>query len=104
MAKSLIQKYYMEPLNNDSHISIAMPDGTSCRAFIDFDVYNTDYEGGKIIRLQYEAIGSLFLIVAAHKNPTGKAAQTLKKLEAIYTGEIASDLSDNPPLTATSID
>jgi hypothetical protein len=88
------------PEDNDSHISIAMPDGTSCRAFIDFAVYNTDYEGGKIIRLDYEALGSLCLIVAAHKDPTGKAAKVLNKFESIYTGDILTDLPHSPPRTA----
>lgn len=52
--------------DNDSHISIEMQDGTSCRAFIDFAVYNTDEEGGKIIRLDYKNFVQMAVMVATH--------------------------------------
>ncbi len=61
---------------DDSHISIEMLDGTTCRAFIDFAVYNTDYEGGKIIRLDYKNFVQMAVIVATHQ----KRRQTLTDL------------------------
>jgi hypothetical protein len=53
---------------DEAHISIAMPDGTRVRAYIDFDVYNTDNEGGKIISLDFAAFEELLKSVEAHRN------------------------------------
>ena len=51
---------------HDSHISIAMPDGTTCRAYVPFQVYSTD-EGGEIVRLDYAVFVRLGVIVASNR-------------------------------------
>jgi hypothetical protein len=48
-----------------SHFSIAMPDGTTCRAYVPFQVYSTD-EGGEIVRLDYAVFVRLAAIVATN--------------------------------------
>ena len=48
----------------DSHISIAMPEGTTCRAYVPFQVYSSD-DGGEIVRLDFDVfvrLASLALI------------------------------------------
>jgi hypothetical protein len=37
----------------ESHFSIAMPDGTTCRAYVPFEVYASNDEGGEIVRLDF---------------------------------------------------
>jgi hypothetical protein len=49
-----------------SHISIAMPDGTTCRAFIQFQVYSND-EGGEIVRMDFDTFIRLGVIVASNR-------------------------------------
>jgi hypothetical protein len=51
---------------NDSHISIAMPDGTTCRAYLPFQVYSTD-DGGEIVRMDYSAFVPLAVMVATQQ-------------------------------------
>ena len=46
----------------DSHISIAMPEGTTCRAYIPFQVYSSD-DGGEIVRLDYKDFIELATVV-----------------------------------------
>jgi hypothetical protein len=65
--------------DHDSHISISMPDGTTVRSYIPFQVYATD-EGGQIVRLDFAAFTSLALIVGSHLDPTGAAAQVIKSI------------------------
>ena len=59
----------------DSHISIAMPEGTTCRAYIPFQVYSSD-DGGEIVRLDYKDFIELATIVAVDR----KQRQTLTDL------------------------
>jgi hypothetical protein len=61
----------------DSHISIAMPDGTTCRVYIPFQVYAGD-DGGEIVRFGITSFTALAMSVEAHLNPTGQAAAVLK--------------------------
>jgi hypothetical protein len=49
-----------------SHFSIAMPDGTTCRAYVPFQVYSTD-EGGEIVRLDFANFVKLGAIVASNR-------------------------------------
>jgi hypothetical protein len=85
--------------DQDSHISIAMPDGTTCRAFIDFTIY-PDLLYGDIVRLEYEALGSLFLIVSAHKDPNGKAAKILAEMtDKVRQSEVLTNLPHSPART-----
>jgi hypothetical protein len=49
-----------------SHFSIAMPDGTTCRAYVPFQVYSTD-EGGEIVRLDFADFVRLGVIVASNR-------------------------------------
>jgi hypothetical protein len=60
----------------DSHISIAMPDGTTCRAYIPFQVYSSD-EGGEIVRLDFAVFVRLATVVAANRK---KSRQVLTDL------------------------
>lgn len=57
-----------------------MPDGTTCRAFVPFQVYAADAEGGEIVRIGFTSFGTLAMIIEAHLNPTGKAAEILNSI------------------------
>jgi hypothetical protein len=86
-------------IDNDSHISIEMPNGTTCRAFINFTVYPDPYYGD-IIRLDYDAVKSLFLIVSAHKDPNGKAAKILSSMtDKVRRSEVLTKLPHSPERT-----
>ena len=50
----------------DSHISIAMPEGTTCRAYIPFQVYSSD-DGGEIVRLDFKDFVQLSIVVATNR-------------------------------------
>ena len=50
----------------DSHISIAMPEGTTCRAYIPFQVYSSD-DGGEIVRLDFKDFVQLSIAVATNR-------------------------------------
>ena len=50
----------------DSHISIAMPEGTRYRTYIPFDVYSSD-DGGKIITLEFKDFVQLSIAVATNR-------------------------------------
>jgi hypothetical protein len=60
----------------DSHISIAMPDGTTCRAFVPFQVYSSD-DGGEIVRFDFSVFTKLAAIVASNRKTM---SQTLTDL------------------------
>ena len=60
----------------DSHISIAMPEGTTCRAYIPFQVYSSD-DGGEIVRLDYKDFIELATVVAEDRK---QLRQTLTDL------------------------
>jgi hypothetical protein len=49
----------------DSHISIAMPDGETCRAFFPFQVYSTE-DGGEIVRFSWDGVNKLTDAIEAH--------------------------------------
>jgi hypothetical protein len=53
-------------IDNDSHISIGMPEGTTCRAYIPFEVYSSD-DGGKIVRLDFAVFVHLATVVATNR-------------------------------------
>ena len=54
-------------IDNDSHISIELPDGSSFRSFIDFQVYNSDDYEGKIVRLEYSSFVQMATMLVAHQ-------------------------------------
>jgi hypothetical protein len=51
----------------ESHFSIAMPDGTTCRAYVPFEVYASNDEGGEIVRLDFADFVRLGVIVASNR-------------------------------------
>jgi hypothetical protein len=64
-------------IDNDSHISIELPDGSSFRSFIDFQVYNSNDFGGKIVRLEYQSFVQMAVMLVAHQK---RSTQTLTDL------------------------
>jgi hypothetical protein len=84
----------------DSHISIAMPDGTTCRAFIPFEVYASDDDGGEIVRIGFTSFGHIAMCVEAHLNPTGQAAEILNSIPKFNKPrEVLTDLPHSPART-----
>ncbi len=65
------------PDRSQSHISIAMPDGTTCRAFITFEVYASDDVDGEIVRMDFVNFARLATIVATNR---ARARQVLTDL------------------------
>ena len=59
----------------DSHISIAMPEGTTCRAYIPFQVYSSD-DGGEIVRLDFKDFVQLSKAVVAENRKQLRQALT----------------------------
>ena len=68
----------------DSHISIAMPEGTTCRAYVPFQVYSSD-DGGEIVRLDFKNFIELATVIAEDR----------KQLRQVLT-----DLPHSPERTA----
>jgi hypothetical protein len=81
--------------DTDPHISIAMPDGTTCRAFIPFQVYASDDDGGEIIRIGFTSFGHIAMVVEAHLNPTGQAAEILNSIPP-FPNQPRQTLTDLP--------
>jgi hypothetical protein len=52
-------------IDKDSHFSIAMPNGDTCRIYTHFHVYATD-EGGEIVRFNCVVLKQICDAVAAH--------------------------------------
>ena len=67
----------------DSHISIAMPEGTTCRAYIPFQIYSSD-DGGEIVRLDFKDFVQLSIVVATNRKQR----------------QVLSDLPHSPDRTA----
>jgi hypothetical protein len=51
---------------DESHMSIAMPDGSTCRAYFPFQVYSTDDGSGEIVRFSWAGITKLNEAIEAH--------------------------------------
>jgi hypothetical protein len=51
---------------DEAHISIAMPDGSTCRAYFPFQVYSTDDGSGEIVRFSWAGINKLNDAIKAH--------------------------------------
>jgi hypothetical protein len=51
---------------DEAHISIAMPDGSTCRAYFPFQVYSTDDGSGEIVRFSWAGINKLNDALEAH--------------------------------------
>jgi hypothetical protein len=84
----------------DSHISIAMADGTTCRVYIPFQVYAGD-DGGEIVRFGITSFTALAMSIEAHLNPTGQAAQILNANPSFPNKprEVLTDLPHSPART-----
>lgn len=86
-------------IDNDSHISIAMPDGETCRAFFPFQVYSTD-DGGKIVRFSWEGVNKLNEVIEAHLKRDGvRLIESPHLPELIETREVLTDLPHSPERT-----
>jgi hypothetical protein len=82
-----------------SHISIAMPDGTTCNAFIQFQVYSND-EGGKIVRFSSGELLRLYEAIEAHCKGHGvRSIESPYLPEAIELRETLTDLPHSPQRT-----
>jgi hypothetical protein len=80
---------------SEPHISIAMPDGTTCRAYVPFEVYAADADGGEIVRIGFNSFGHIAMVVEAHLNPTGKAAEILNSIPP-FPNQPRQTLTDLP--------
>jgi hypothetical protein len=49
----------------DSHFSIAMPNGDTCRIYTPFQVYATD-DGGEIVRFNWAGLNAIYEAIDAH--------------------------------------
>jgi hypothetical protein len=49
----------------DSHCSIAMPNGDTCRIYTPFQVYATD-EGGDIVRFNWAGVNAIYDAIETH--------------------------------------
>ena len=85
--------------DQDSHISIAMPDGETCRAFFPFQVYSTD-DGGEIVRFSWDGVNKLTEAIEAHLTRNGvRSIESPHLPELIETREILTDLPHSPERT-----
>jgi hypothetical protein len=63
------------------HISIAMPDGQTCRAFFPFEVYDE----GKIVRMSWDAVNKINEAIDAHiNNSIDHPVPPVKSIESPY--------------------
>jgi hypothetical protein len=74
----------------DSHFSIAMPNGDTCRIYTHFHVYATD-EGGEIVRFNCVVLKQICDAVAAHLK--GNEVQSIELRETL------TDLPHSPERT-----
>ena len=84
----------------DSHISIAMPEGTTCRAYIPFQVYSSD-DGGEIVRLDYKDIIELSfnhdnMLDKYHKSLEVWCSDNLKSLKQNNLDSLEAQLESSP--------
>jgi hypothetical protein len=85
--------------DQDSHISIAMPDGETCRAFFPFQVYSTD-DGGEIVRFSWDGMNKLNEAIETHLKRDGvRSIESPHLPELIETREILTDLPHSPERT-----
>ncbi len=83
----------------DSHISIAMPDGETCRAFFPFQIYSTD-DGGEIVRFSWEGVNKLTEAIDTHLKRNGvRSIESPHLPELIETREILTGLPHSPERT-----
>jgi hypothetical protein len=88
-------------ISDESHISIAMPDGSTCRAYFPFQVYSTDDGSGEIVRFSWEGVNKLTDAIEAHLKRDGvRSIESPHLPELVETREILTDLPHSPARTA----
>jgi hypothetical protein len=85
------------PEDNDSHISIEMPNRDTCRVYIPFRVFATD-DGGDIVRLTWHGITAINAAIKDHQ--TGERSIESPYLpQPIEMRETLTDLPHSPERT-----
>jgi hypothetical protein len=77
----------------DSHFSIAMPNGDTCRIYTPFQVYATD-EGGEIVRFSWAGLNAIYDAIDAHLE--GNKVQSIESPYLPGPIEMRETLTDLP--------